>query len=98
MELQLTDFIVSEMKREGSTYYRPEACQDPEVDEAGKPDQPEPQAKKKNKKNKSTKEEGAEGAEKKEEEVEEPPKKKTKKSTAEADNDEAQSDGESLPW
>ena len=37
LELQLTDYIVAEMKREGSTFFRPEACPNPaEAEESEK--------------------------------------------------------------
>ena len=47
LEVQLTDFIVSEMKKEGSTHYRPEACQEPA--EAGQESLAVPKGKAKNK-------------------------------------------------
>ena len=50
LELQLTDYIVAEMKREGSTFFRPEACQNPaEAEESEKKPVPKSKGSKKSK-------------------------------------------------
>ena len=98
LEVQLTDFVVTEMKKEGSTHYRPEACQDPGIEESSEAEpkakakgkaKPKPkagQADAQGKKNKKTDEEDAgEGQAK-------------KKHTKTEDEQEAASDAESLPW
>ena len=95
LEVQLTDFIVAEMKREGSTHYRPEACNsgDGEGNSEEKPKpKPKPNSNKGGKPNKNKPAEKEEEGE----EVPEPPQKKTKTGdAAEADDDE---ENETLPW
>lgn len=99
LELQLTDFIVSEMKREGSTHYRPEAVQQVELGEATEEETPTVKAKGKAKGkaksgSKKHKKEEKEGAGEADEETSKPPKKKLKTDAEEAEV----SDAESLPW
>eukprot|EP00435_Cladocopium_sp_Y103_P050067 s89_g15.t1 len=101
LELQLTDFVVAEMKREGSTFFRPEACQNPAEEEEKKPppkskgskrtkadESANPNPPKKNKKEEAGETAGGD---------EEKPSKKKKK-TEKADEEDEGSEGESLPW
>ena len=97
LELQLTDFIVSEMQREGSTHYRPEAVQQVDTEEAeGKPvPKPKPKGVSKPKpKNQGKNKKETDGATGEEEEAGKPPNKKPRTETGE----ENPSDPESLPW
>ncbi len=96
LEVQLTDFVVAEMKREGSTHYRPEACNSGEVDgnsEEGPQPKPKPAAKN-NSKNKGKPPKNKNEKEEEGEEAPEPPQKKPKTEEA-ADDDE---ENETLPW
>ena len=99
MELRLTHFVLSEMRKEGSTHFRPEACGTSA--ESAKPDEeggtkPKPKAKAKSKEGKEqakSKEEEGEGAK-----VEEPAPKKRKKEKEDEGETGEKSDVESLPW
>eukprot|EP00435_Cladocopium_sp_Y103_P027001 s4446_g6.t1 len=46
LEVLLTDFIVQQMKVEGSAHYRPEACAQPGAEEQGTNEEPKPKGKK----------------------------------------------------
>eukprot|EP00435_Cladocopium_sp_Y103_P020629 s1684_g5.t1 len=98
IEVQLTDFIVSEFKKEGSTHYRPEACQSPGVDTAETDPKPKKKSKAKAKPKAEPADSQAQGKKNKkteeDDEGEPQPKKKTKKT----DEEEAASEAESLPW
>eukprot|EP00435_Cladocopium_sp_Y103_P040722 s2841_g11.t1 len=43
IEMQLTDFVLTEMRNEGSSHYRPEACQEPSAETGSESAQPKKQ-------------------------------------------------------
>ncbi len=99
--MNLTNFILAEMGREGSTHFRPEFLQEPEGDEAK--DAGSNVEKKKRKKEGKDKEKktksGAGGNEKAEATEEKPPKKpKKSKQNEQMEEEEAAASEESMPW
>lgn len=101
LEMNLTNFILAEMGREGSTHFRPEFLQEPEGDEAK--DAGSNVEKKKRKKEGKDKEKktksGAGGNEKAEATEEKPPKKpKKSKQNEQMEEEEAAASEESMPW
>ena len=78
LEMQLTDFLLEEMRREGSTHYRPEAAKAPETADEPEEKTGKPEKKREKPTTKS--------------EVE--PKKKKSKTKAEKEPQETPADGE----
>jgi hypothetical protein len=99
VEVVLTDFVLSEMKKEGSSHYRPECVAEPRTEETKAPT-PKPGPKKRPKTPKTGQQAGAsEGTG--EGEGEEPAPKKPRKTTKDKNEDEGggeKSDASSLPW
>lgn len=102
-EVVLTDFILSEMRREGSSHYRPECVLEPGTDGAtdgnGTVPKAKPQPKKKPKTRNTDQADTADTTAVEGEGQEPAPKKprKTKKDKKE-DEDDEKSDASSLPW
>lgn len=103
LEISLTQWMLSELKKEGSTHFRPDAVEEPE-DESDKKAQPKPKTERKKRPKTGNNEDGDGGSE--------PPKKQPKSKAKnkkngkdDGDEDEAQNDegegGEGnspLPW
>lgn len=102
LELQLCDFVLQEMKNEGSTHFRPECVS--EAADAGSASENknrpgssgEPPLKKQKKTKKEKK--NNEGEDDEAEEPQEPKTKKTKKEKKNKGDEEEEESKESLPW
>ena len=101
LELQLCDFVLQEMKNEGSTHFRPECVS--EAADAGSASEnknrPGSGGEPPLKKQKKTKEKkNNEGEDDEAEEPQEPKTKKTKKEKKNKGDEEEEESKESLPW
>ena len=104
LELQLCDFVLQEMKNEGSTHFRPEcvseAADGGNTSEKTNKNRPGSGGEPPLKKHKKTKKEknNNEGEDNEAEEPQEPKTKKTKKEKKNKGDEEEEDSQESLPW